>query len=110
MLSRGGLLQLCLPTRQEQGPRYVMLTALHQLLMRMKYSGSLAHIRICSKYSHGHDVLENVVGGAMSSSEPSPFLVPCLYRKRGSRSFTFWILRKLKEIKVLDFSSKSIGN
>ena len=53
-----------------QGPRYVMLTALHQLLMRMKYSGSLAHIRICSKYSHGHDVLENVVGGAMSSSEP----------------------------------------
>ena len=61
-----------------QGPRYVMLTALHQLLMRMKYSGSLAHIRICSKYSHGHDVLENVVGGAMSSSEPSPFLVPCL--------------------------------
>ena len=61
-----------------QGPRYVMLTALHQLLMRMKYSGSLAHIRICSKYSHGHGVLENVVGGAMSSSEPSPFLVPCL--------------------------------
>ena len=91
-----------------QGPRYVMLTALHQLLMRMKYSGSLAHIRICSKYSHGHDVLENVVGGAMSSSEPLSLCL--LSRKRGSRSFTFWILRKLKEIKVLDFSSKSIGN